>query len=520
MNALVPQNETRAPMMSGGRIAPIIPQSMDDAWRLGKAVCAAGMAPRGMDTPEKAMIAIMRGLEVGLTPMQALDKIAVVNGRPTIWGDGAMALVRASGLCEFVRERIDGEGDGRIAVCESKRKGEAETVKRTFSVSEAKEAGLWNKQGPWKQFPARMLQMRARAFALRDLYADVLGGLYLREEIEEEGKQQRSEMPPPAEPRRQVAQQPVAQVIEHQPADLSAAQRKLEEAEAAGAPDDVVSSLAAVVDAEAEDVVTKESLLTELDDKLSYQGSADAIEEAYTDFDAEALLSDYEGGVEAARKLKSDHLERVGAGAEPVTSTSAPPPVDDFPGNDAMAQSSGGKRIVLPPPANPFEIPTEFKGGGHYQIFIREAAAAAKAPEDEEVLRQIWSQTKPQRVELAQQGQIDNVVVKLLLDDLQAAFARCQGAAPLADDLPPPAPPRAVTSAPAAEPASASEDAIAAYATRQERELADCKTKQEVTRWWAANGDERDQTGANDAVRLSWKAAMQRRKADLPDAED
>ncbi|MFO5178901.1 hypothetical protein RCK74_23225, partial [Salmonella enterica subsp. enterica serovar Enteritidis] len=85
-----------------------------------------------------------------------------------------MALVRASGLCEFVKERIDGDGDGRIAVCETKRRGEADTVRRTFSVSEAKEAGLWNKQGPWKQFPARMLQMRARAFALRDLYADVL----------------------------------------------------------------------------------------------------------------------------------------------------------------------------------------------------------------------------------------------------------------------------------------------------------------------------------------------------------
>ncbi|MBP1180022.1 recombinase RecT [Methylobacterium sp. PvR107] len=514
MNALVPQNETRTPMMSGGRIAPIIPQSMEDAYRLGTAIVKAGMAPRGMETAEKCMVAILRGLEVGLSPMQAVDKIAVVNGRPTIWGDGAMALVRASGLCEFVKERIDGEGDGRVAICESKRKGEVEAVRRTFSVSEAKEAGLWNKQGPWKQFPARMLQMRARAFALRDLYADVLGGLYLREEIEDEGRPARAETPPPAEPRRQVQQQPAAQVIEHQPADPSEAQRKLEEAEAAGAPDDIVSTLAAVVDGEAEDVVTKESLLTELDDKLSYQGTVDAIEEAYTDFDAEALLSDYEGGVEAARKLKDQHLDRVrqGGAAEPAAS--------DFPGEASIKQTSGGKPLDLPPPPDPFVIPTEFKGGGHYQIFIRAAATAANAPEDEDRLRKIWAETKPQRVELAQQGQIDNTVVKLLLDDLGVAFARCQAAAPLADDLPPPAPTRAVTPSPAAEPPdTGAEDPIAAYTARQERELAACATKQDVAKWWASTGDDRDQTGANDAQRMAWKSAMQRRKGDLPEGE-
>ncbi|WP_245265880.1 recombinase RecT [Bradyrhizobium japonicum] len=131
------------------------------------------------------MIAIMRGMEVGLTPFMALDKIAIVNGRPTIWGDGAIGLVRGSGLCEFIKERIEGSGDARMAVCEAKRRGEPEPIRRTFSVADAKKAGLWGKQGPWQQYPERMLQMRARAFALRDGFADVLGGLYLREEIED-----------------------------------------------------------------------------------------------------------------------------------------------------------------------------------------------------------------------------------------------------------------------------------------------------------------------------------------------
>ena len=52
----------------------------------------------------------------------------------------------------------------------------------TFSEQDAKVAGLWGKSGPWKQYPKRMLQMRARGFNLRDNFADILGGLITAEE--------------------------------------------------------------------------------------------------------------------------------------------------------------------------------------------------------------------------------------------------------------------------------------------------------------------------------------------------
>jgi hypothetical protein len=175
--------EPRPTLAAGARIMPIIPTSMEDAYRLATAVCKAGVAPKGMDTPEKCLIAILRGLEVGLSPMQAIDKIAIVGNRPTIWGDGALGLVRASGLCEYVRETVDGQGEARVATCEVKRRGEPDPIVRRFGVGDAKKAGLWGKSGPWQQYADRMLSMRARAFALRDGFADVLGGLYLREEF-------------------------------------------------------------------------------------------------------------------------------------------------------------------------------------------------------------------------------------------------------------------------------------------------------------------------------------------------
>jgi hypothetical protein len=207
----IEQLPVKAPeLKTGGTIKAVVPQSMDDAYRLAKAVCMSGLAPRGLDKPEAAMVAILHGLEIGLTPMMALQKIAVINGRPTLWGDGALGLVRGSGLCRYVKEWIDGTGDTRTAHCETQRVGEPEPQIRSFSIADAKKAGLWGKQGPWQQYPERMLSMRARAFNLRDTYTDVLGGMYLAEELQgtepgihapATGEPPRAQLaPPPAPP--------------------------------------------------------------------------------------------------------------------------------------------------------------------------------------------------------------------------------------------------------------------------------------------------------------------------------
>lgn len=180
----IAKTTTKAPLRATGALSPIVPQTIEEAFRLAAAVVAARMAPKGFDTPEKAMVAIMHGLEVGLTPMAALQSIAVVNGFPTIWGDGALGLVRGSGQLAGFREWTTGEGDERVAHCEVTRRGEG-ALCRSFSVADARRAGLWSKQGPWQNYPDRMLQMRARSFALRDGFADVLRGLRIREEVDD-----------------------------------------------------------------------------------------------------------------------------------------------------------------------------------------------------------------------------------------------------------------------------------------------------------------------------------------------
>lgn len=160
----------------------LIPRSWAEAMQFANAIAKSRFCPRDYQhKPEDILVAMQMGLEVGLKPMQALQNIAVINHRPCLWGDGALAIVQASGQLESIEEVME----GTVALCRVKRKGLAKAITRTFSLEEAQKAGLLKKPGPWQDYRNRMLQMRARGFALRDAFADVLKGLTIREEVED-----------------------------------------------------------------------------------------------------------------------------------------------------------------------------------------------------------------------------------------------------------------------------------------------------------------------------------------------
>ena len=183
--AAVPKEE-RAIVRAGE--TGLVFRDFEGMWRFASAAAKTNMVPKDFQgKPESVLVAIQMGLEVGLRPMQALQHIAVINGRPSIWGDAALGLVRASGLCEYIIEKFEGEWaeDSFKAVCTVKRRGESEVVVREFSIADAKLAGLWGKDSPWRTYPKRMLQMRPRSWALRDAFGDVLKGLSVREEAQD-----------------------------------------------------------------------------------------------------------------------------------------------------------------------------------------------------------------------------------------------------------------------------------------------------------------------------------------------
>ena len=163
----------------------LAPTTFTEAMEFAKQLARSSMVPKEYQGhPENIVLAMQWGMEVGLGPLQALQSIAIINGKPSVYGDALLAMVRGSPVCDDVIETFEGDGDNLAAICEARRKGK-EPVTVRFGVADAKRAGLWGKSGPWQQYPSRMLQMRARGFALRNAFPDVLRGVITREEAED-----------------------------------------------------------------------------------------------------------------------------------------------------------------------------------------------------------------------------------------------------------------------------------------------------------------------------------------------
>lgn len=188
MNTMTQQSNALALAPEGQAVAPqsrpsmgiLTPSNLGEAMKMAEILADSSIVPKDFQgRPGNVLIACQWGAEIGLQPLQAMQSIAVINGRPSIWGDAMLGLVQGSGLLEDINEEVS--EDGQVATCTVRRRGKSPVV-RQFTMDEAKKAGLAGKTGPWQQYPRRMLQLRARAFALRDAFADVLRGVAIAEE--------------------------------------------------------------------------------------------------------------------------------------------------------------------------------------------------------------------------------------------------------------------------------------------------------------------------------------------------
>ncbi len=193
----------------------LAPQDMDQAMRMAEMLASSAMVPKSYQgKPQDTLVAMMMGSELGLNPIQAVQSIAVINGKPSIYGDALLALVQAHPAFGGIKEEFDEQR--MVATCRVKRKGSDHWHVATFSQADAQKAGLWGKSGPWTTYPKRMMQFRARGFGLRDTFADALAGLITAEESEDMPIDQ-----PAAESPRSIESEPAERP--HYPADDFAA---------------------------------------------------------------------------------------------------------------------------------------------------------------------------------------------------------------------------------------------------------------------------------------------------------
>lgn len=149
------------------------------AWQIAHRLCNTDFVPRALKgNPEAVLACIMSGHELGIGPMQALQKIYVIEGRPSIAAELMRALVAAQGH-EVWFEDMNTE---RVTIV-GRRRDQTRETRVTWTMDDARRAKLADKDN-WKKYPLPMLQARATAVLCRAMFADVLAGFsYTTEEL-------------------------------------------------------------------------------------------------------------------------------------------------------------------------------------------------------------------------------------------------------------------------------------------------------------------------------------------------
>lgn len=320
MNAHVPA------LAGGGNVIAIVPQTFEETMRVARAVVASGLAPAaligkktGDDAAAAVAVCIMSGAELGLKPMVSLRSFTVINGKPALYGDGLINVVRQSGKVAFLKTGYEMRDGQMVGYCHAKRSDTGEESRVEFTQAQAERAGLWDDRptirkqvwennqkvwkenqpndAPWYKFRERMIAWRAAGYCLRELFGDVLGGI--RDEFEAREIADADEMRDitpaerPAQPKPPVPPAPpAAKTIEaEQPVeDLSTES----DFDLGGFLEEIENSLAT-----AKDSASAAEIWNDYDAPaiLESNGHADMIDTAYAIRDrAYAKLEPYSGG--------------------------------------------------------------------------------------------------------------------------------------------------------------------------------------------------------------------------------
>lgn len=130
-----------------------------------------------------ATAAILFGAEAGLTPMQALQGIYVISGKPAMYARVMLAVTLAQGHAVWTEELTD----TKAVVC-GQRRGSEHVERVTWTLDRASKAGYTSNK-KYATDPQSMLLARAQSDVCRRIAPDaILGMAYSVEELEDEGE--------------------------------------------------------------------------------------------------------------------------------------------------------------------------------------------------------------------------------------------------------------------------------------------------------------------------------------------
>lgn len=176
---------------------PFIPTDTGEMYRYAQWIAKSELIPKQLrNKPHDVLVVLLKGQSLGLHPQTSIAGINVIEGKAEIGAQLMVALCLKSGLCEYFRLK---HSDLTRAVYETKRIG-SEPVEFEYTIEEAEMMGLldkgrteWAKENnQWKKQPRTMLRRRCQSNLAREVFPDVVGGVYDFDELTEQIERERA----------------------------------------------------------------------------------------------------------------------------------------------------------------------------------------------------------------------------------------------------------------------------------------------------------------------------------------
>lgn len=155
--------------------------SLEEIVQTAKIIFASGLCPEVQSTDQAAVL-IMRGLPLGMTPVEACQEIRIVRGRMAISAAWIAGKIKGSGKYDFVVTRLDDKG----AIIQFYENGKECFPPSDFLESHARAAGVLS-NNLYSKYPRNMYYARALTNGARWFCSELFGGsVYTPEELGDE----------------------------------------------------------------------------------------------------------------------------------------------------------------------------------------------------------------------------------------------------------------------------------------------------------------------------------------------
>jgi len=151
-------------------------QSVQDITAMAQAITKSGLF--GIKTADQAVALMLVAQSEGRHPASVASEFDIIQGRPALKSQAALARFQAAGGKIQWVERTDSKASAKFSHAQG---GE---LLVEWTIEQARDAGLTSKQ-TWKQYARAMLSARVVAEGVRACYPACLNGVYLAEEVQD-----------------------------------------------------------------------------------------------------------------------------------------------------------------------------------------------------------------------------------------------------------------------------------------------------------------------------------------------